>query len=433
MRIAYVSADPGVPPFGTKGASVHVQEMLRAFLRRGATVTLISPRLENVAPADLAAITHVALPSDTGRDAEARAAWAIETNEVVTAALAAAGPVDFVYERHALFAHGAMAFAAARGLPSALEVNAPLIEEQARHRSLPLPAVAEAVAQRVFAEAGALLAVSPGVADYLARFRPGRQGVHVVDNGVDPARFAAAAAARQPWAAGCGRPLRIGFLGTLKPWHGVEGLVDAFARLVCADPTVATPALDAELQLIGDGPQRAALLERAHRLGVGARLQAPGALDPAAVPAALAALDVGVAPYPAGEGFYFSPLKLFEYMAAGLPLVTTDVGHLRHLVQDGVDGLIVPADDPDTLASALRRLAGDAALARRLGAAARRRAVDHCSWDAVAGRILALAAAVAAQPAVIPNKAGPAAGLACGETISAKAAGVAARARWRAR
>jgi hypothetical protein len=102
MHIAYVSTDPGVPPFGAKGDSIHVQEMLRAFLRRGAAVTLISPRLDDAAPADLAAVSRVALSPDGGRDAEARADWALATNEAVASALAEAGPFDFVYERHAL-------------------------------------------------------------------------------------------------------------------------------------------------------------------------------------------------------------------------------------------------------------------------------------------------------------------------------------------
>jgi hypothetical protein len=56
MRIAYVSTDPGVPVFGMKGGSIHVQEMLRAFLSTGADVAVISPRLNDEPPRDLASV-----------------------------------------------------------------------------------------------------------------------------------------------------------------------------------------------------------------------------------------------------------------------------------------------------------------------------------------------------------------------------------------
>jgi glycosyltransferase involved in cell wall biosynthesis len=407
MRVAYVCADPGVPVFGCKGASVHVQEVLRALQRRGATVELFATRLGGEAPADLRHGVLHPLPltgAATGAEARARAALAANAalHDALHKAVQQRGRFDIVYERYSLWSHAGMAFARANDAAGLLEVNAPLIEEQARHRTLPLPEQAERVARQVFADARALLAVSPGVADYLAGFDPARQRILVIDNGVDPARFASAACARRPWSPASGRPFRIGFLGTLKPWHGVDGLIDAFAQLVgMPAPGVAKgpaggAALDAELQIIGDGPQREALALHAAERGVAARVRLVGALPPAEVPAALAALDVGVAPYPSSQGFYFSPLKLFEYLAAGLPVLTTDVGHLRSLVGDGIDALVVPPDDPAALARALHRLALDPALAARLGSAARQRALQHCSWDAVAGRILALASAPAA-------------------------------------
>jgi glycosyltransferase involved in cell wall biosynthesis len=305
MHIAYVSADPGVPPFGTKGASVHVQEMLRAFLRRGAAVTLISPRLDDAPPADLVAVTRVALPPDTGRDAEARAAWALATNEAVTAALAAAGPLDFVYERHALFAHGAMAFAAARGLPSALEVNAPLIEEQARHRSLARRDDAERSARRAFAAAGLVAAVSAPVADYARSLGAPDARLEVIANGVDPTRFPSRPAPSGPFTAG--------FVGTLKPWHDVATLVEATALLR------AGAVSDARLIVVGDGPARAALGDMVAALGIAEAVTFTGAVPAADMPGWLARMHAAVAPYRAGEPFYFSPLKLYEYMAATAP------------------------------------------------------------------------------------------------------------------
>nr|WP_255522139.1 glycosyltransferase family 4 protein [Paracoccus sp. NBH48] len=137
MHVAYVTTDPGIPPFGTKGASIHVQSVLRVLLAMGHRVTLFSPCLAVAPAAEFATVALHPLPgAPRGDDAEARAAWALALNETVAAALTQAGPFDLVYERHALFAHGAMEWAGRGGVPSALELNAPLIAEQTRHRHM---------------------------------------------------------------------------------------------------------------------------------------------------------------------------------------------------------------------------------------------------------------------------------------------------------
>jgi glycosyltransferase involved in cell wall biosynthesis len=374
MHIAYVSADPGVPPFGAKGASIHVQEMLRAFLRRGAAVTLISPRLDDAAPADLASVKRLALPPDRGGDAEARADWALATNQAVAATLAAAGPFDFIYERHALFAHGAMVFAAAHHLPSALEVNAPLIEEQARHRNLARRADAERSARRAFAAAGLVVAVSDPVADYARGLGAEDTRLAVIPNGVDPARFRV-----RPQPEG---PFTVGFVGTLKPWHDVSTLVEAIVLLRIG----AVP--DARLLVVGDGPARAALADRVGALGIPDAVTFTGAVPAAEVPDWLARMHAAVAPYRADEPFYFSPLKLYEYMAARLPVVASRVGHLAGAVADERTGLLVPGGDAAALADALARLATDPALRVRLGSAARAEVEANHTWDRIAARVL---------------------------------------------
>jgi glycosyltransferase involved in cell wall biosynthesis len=102
-------------------------------------------------------------------------------------------------------------------------------------------------------------------------------------------------------------------------------------------------------------------------------------------------MDIGVAPYRGGEPFYFSPLKIYEYMASGLPVVASDVGDLARVVRHGETGLICPPDDPAALAAALGRLADDPASARRMGRAGRAQVFERHTWAGVAWRVLALA------------------------------------------
>jgi len=377
VRVAYVCADPGVPVFGTKGASVHVQAIAGALLRRGAEVTLLATRTGGMVPAALAHAEVVALPALPKGDAAARERAAQAANAGLAAALRALGPVDLVVERYSLWSHAALEHARAAGVPAVLEVNAPLVDEQGRHRALHDRPAAERVARRAFAAATAIVAVSEPVADWVAaRCADGRRRVHVVGNGVDPDRFPPVE--RPP-----GR-CTVGFVGTLKPWHGVEVLVDAFDRLHARRPGV-------RLLVVGDGPQSPWLRADLARRPCAPAVEFTGSVDPAAVPAALARMDVAVAPYPPLEPFYFSPLKVVEAMASGLPVVCSRIGALPDLVRDGVTGVLCRPGDPFDLAAALELLAADPPLRRRLGEEGRARVLASHTWDQVAGEVLRLA------------------------------------------
>jgi glycosyltransferase involved in cell wall biosynthesis len=275
-----------------------------------------------------------------------------------------------------------MEFARAAEKPGLLEVNAPLIDEQARHRRLHDRGSAEQIARRTFAAAGALLAVSEEVAGWLAGY-PGTQGrIHVVSNAVNLARFTQPH--RTP--SGVERPFTIGFVGTLKPWHGLPVLVQAFQLLEQRDEP-------ARLLIVGDGPEREAMVQ-ALSAGDPALVKAvhwTGAVPHDEVPRWLASMDVAVAPYPGLQEFYFSPLKVYEYMAAGLPVVASNIGGLAQLVHHERTGLLVPPGDPDALARSLERLRRDRELRRRMGEAGRRHVLRHHTWQANLAKILQIA------------------------------------------
>src|SRR5438876_3106087 len=189
MRMAYLSADQGVPVFGCKGCSVHVQEVLRVLIGLGIEVELFSPRIEGDPPQGLEAIGVHELPRATGINCAAREQSALAANTSLRSALERHGPFDLVYERYSLWSFAGMAYAHDRKITSVLEVNAPLIEEQAEHRSLCDRASAERVAAGVFARATLLAAVSSQVADYLKHYAGTSGRVHVIPNGVNPTGF----------------------------------------------------------------------------------------------------------------------------------------------------------------------------------------------------------------------------------------------------
>ncbi len=130
MRVAYICADLGVPIFGTKGCSVHAQEVLRALRACGAEIELFAARLDGDPPPDLRSLRVHELPSLAGSDLAARERAALGANRSLVAALEGAGPFDVVYERYSLWSFAGMEYARARRVPGLLEVNAPLVEEQ---------------------------------------------------------------------------------------------------------------------------------------------------------------------------------------------------------------------------------------------------------------------------------------------------------------
>ena len=379
MRVAYVSADPGVPVYGNKGCSVHVQEVVRALKTFGATVEIFAARSGGTAPPGLESIAVHALTGDASRDAAGRERGAMRANRVFGRALRRRGSFDVVYERYSLWGFAGMRFAKRAGIPGVLEVNAPLIEEQAEHRALCHRAIADRIAMKNFASAHTIVAVSTGVADYVRRFPGTASRLAVIPNGVDPFRFSSPKF--QPPGA---RGFTLGFVGTLKPWHGVPTLVDAFAELYREDPTT-------RLVVVGDGPLRAWLEQSLERYGISHASRVTGAMTPQSIPALLASMDAAVAPYAARPDFYFSPLKILEYMAAGLPIVASRIGQIQELISDGETGLLCDPDDARSLAERLRRLRDDAALRFKLGAAARATVMKHHTWLDVTRRIFARA------------------------------------------
>ncbi len=377
-QIAYICTDPGVPVFGCKGSSVHVQEVIRAFMRAGASVTLFARRFGGDAPAGLESVKCIALPRLTTRETAARERALLAVNVDLPALLNAEPVFDMVYERHALWSHAAMEWARSRGVPAVLEVNAPLIEEQAEHRVLQDRTAAETSARLAYDAADSIIAVSSGVAERLSGFDVAETKLHVIPNGVDTRRFA-------PDQNGARSELTVGFVGTLKPWHGLSVLVEA-ARI--AHDT----GVPMRLLIVGDGPERANLQSQIDAAGLGHISELTGAADPAKIPSLIARMDVALAPYPQLAGFYFSPLKIMEYMAAGRAVIASRIGDIDGLVSHEVDGLLCPAGNAQAFADAIIRLYRDPELRMDLGYAARDKAVRDLGWDSVVERIFDIAA-----------------------------------------
>lgn len=171
------------------------------------------------------------------------------------------------------------------------------------------------------------------------------------------------------------------FVGSFQHWHGLDHLVEGFARVSREFP-------EAKLLLVGDGPARAAVERKIAQLGIGDRASITGIVPHDSVPGMLAFADVVVAPYPhLPQDLWFSPLKLYEYMAAAKAIVASSAGQIAEVLQDGYSGLLVEPGNVQELSRAIIRLLRDEDLRVRLGHNARREAVEKHSWQSHAQKL----------------------------------------------
>ena len=235
---------------------------------------------------------------------------------------------------------------------------------------------------RVWRRARAFVATTAGIRDTFAEQFGPRPGVSVIANGCDvPAdrTFPGLAAERPP---------RVLYAGQLYPWKGVDVLVDAMAQVPGARLVI--------LGGIPGEPDEARIRARADALGIAGRVELRGHVPQAEVARELARARVVAVPVRRTDMTlrHTSPLKAFEAMAAGRPIVASDLPSSREFLRHGENAWLVPPDDAAALAGGLARLLGDDALSERLARTAFDDAVAF-SWDARARRLLDVFAGIA--------------------------------------
>ncbi|HET6688738.1 MAG TPA: glycosyltransferase family 4 protein, partial [Rubrobacter sp.] len=343
MKILYLCPDLGIPVLGRKGASVHVRELVAAFGRAGHSIVLAAPLLNKSPWEEPAELEAQLLHAPPAPDVVSAFYGLKAFNETLGIEDSLPGEIrrilydqvlaaqlkrrfenhapDFIYERASLYSTAGVLLARELERPLIVELNSPLSVEQATYRATGLGDLAARAERWALARADAILAVSTPLRDYAISLGAEPDRVHVVPNGVDAEQFKPGEPdleVRKRWKLD-DDPV-LGFVGGLRPWHGVEVLPELLSRLVGRFP-------DLRLVIVGDGQLRGELERDLEERGLAHGAVFTGSLPHDEVAALIHRFDVALAPYPRpAHAFYFSPLKLFEYMACGAPVVAASLG-----------------------------------------------------------------------------------------------------------
>ena len=338
------------------GQSVHVEQMVAALRQAGHEVLVVGPgfyqQAEFGAESRLVAWIRARLPAALGELAEV--AYNLPAYRRLRHA---AGPFrpEIIYERYNLYYLAGALLARRLGVPFYLEVNAPIADERAQFSGLRLRGLARRLEAWTWRAATRVVAVTGVLKAMIAAAGVAPERIEVVPNGIDPAAFA-----DLPARPSVPDPVVLGFVGFVRDWHGLDAVIAAMAGYG------GTPRLD--LVVVGDGPARPALERQAAALGIADRVRFTGLALHADVPGMVAGFDIALQPRAVA---YASPLKLFDYMAAGRAIVAPDQANIREILTDGETALLFDPAHADAVWPAVLRLAGDAGLRGRLGGAAR--------------------------------------------------------------
>ncbi len=411
-RVAYVMQNTGVDMRMDAGQTILIRETIRGLERAGHDVSLISLQGRAVMGVDDLGALDKTWAAAQGISGARPFRWlesAVRRGQTVArlpyfalfdsfrfyeACVRTLPQFDVCHEYAGLLSLGAALACRRLRMPYVLTSDADLLLESAV-MGRPLRGLRKAAAQWVartsYRLADRIICVSEPARDHLVKnWQVDLEKIVVMPNGVDVEKF-------HPDKHQNGRQMKpqrplnlpesvpiVMFVGSFQAWHGLDRLMAAFAKIIDVSP-------QARLILVGDGPERAATAVLARELGIADQVIFTGSVTHDEVPRLLNAADVVTLPYPPlPQELWFSPLKLYEYMAAGCAIVASASGQIVDVVQDGETGLLVPPGEVDALATAVLSLLQDPARRLALGEKARATTVAHHSWDAQIKRLTAV-------------------------------------------
>ena len=398
LRVAYAMQNVGVNLADEVGQMMLIRQTIQGLEQRGHTVDLL-----NLEGRDVAAYPDLA---DLAQRRRLAAGWSgkrpyqlieggfrrlhsllklpylagFDSRRFYEACLHALPTYQVCHEYAGLLSVGAAYASRKTGTPYVLTVDADLLLE-ADVMGSPITGLRRSAAawaaRKSYQLADQIITVSAPTRENLVQnWGVPAEKIQIIPNGVNVTLFQQpvdTAKVRAEW--GVRDAPVIMFVGGFQMWHGLDKLLEALAEIVPQLP-------ETRLLLVGDGPARPFVEKTVRRLNLEQFVTITGFLPHARIPELLAIADLVTVPYPKlPQEMWFSPLKLYEYMAAGKAIVASSAGQIKNVIRHNENGLLVTPGDVAELAQACRHLLQNRVERVRLGSAARHEAETEHGWS----------------------------------------------------
>ncbi len=259
-------------------------------------------------------------------------------------------------------------------IPLLVEADAPNKERQTFHKEFwTIPHFGEWIEKTVMRSALLIICVSNVAKKHFIQQGILEYKLRVIPNGANPERLMDNASTLRK-SLDINDRLVVGFVGSFHYWHGIDILIQLMERLL--------PRYEkCVFLLVGHGgPKKTQVESFVSDSPYRDRIILTGYVSYEKIPEYLSAMDIALAPYPDMEFFHFSPVKIYEYMAAGKPVVSSDIGQIHELITPEIDGIICPPGDIDCFFANLSILIENPEKREKIGYHARQTIIQKHTW-----------------------------------------------------
>jgi len=294
--------------------------------------------------------------------------------------------IDLIYERHAFFAWACATLAKRYNIPIIIEVNE--ISGLKRTRGQCFVGIARRIEQETFEKADAIIVVSGFLKKKIAEHGVAPEKIHVMANAVDASVFnpAQVPPVKPEYTALLAGRVVLGFVGSFVKWHNFEFLLNNVKEIIDE-----LPHTNVSLMLVGDGPLKEELRKIVEQKRLANHVIFTGNVSHESIPAYINMMDICIIPQ-ANE--FRSPIKLYEYMAMGKPVIAPDVEPVRKAIAHGENGILFTAEDSLSFKQGITAVLNDKNKREELGHKARQSVLTKYSWRNNAEKILDIYATI---------------------------------------
>lgn len=292
---------------------------------------------------------------------------------------------DLIISRLDVYIFSALLLAKIKKIPLIVEVDSPEVYEFSTfhgHQYLIHQKLLKFLEMANIRNAATCFTVSNELKRYFVERGVPEDKLHVISNGADIQRFHPkidkTTVIKKHNLQG---NLVVGFVGSFHYWHGVDNLTKLIEGTLSLDPNI-------RFLMVGDGgPMKPKLEEFIAEKALKDRVVLSGHIPHHEVPQYISAMDILLAPYPKLDFFYYSPVKIYEYLACGKPVVTTRIGQISEVIADGKNGFLCEPDDVNLMQQRIVELVRNPSLRSSIGESAYQAIVERHSWEMKAKRL----------------------------------------------